>query len=89
MNMQIKNLCKVMYYIEQKAIECVSLPNTDVEKEVYADIYNQAIRQAGCFGIEYMEDKYVPFAIEAIKEYELPEHLREKIEQSMEKLHEN
>lgn len=89
MNMQIKNLCKVMYYIEQKAVKCVSLPGTDVEKEVYADIYNQAIRQAGCFGIEYMEDKYVPFAIEAIKEYELPEHLREKIEQSMEKLHEN
>lgn len=89
MVMPIKDLCKVMFYIEQKAMECVSLPGTDVEREVFADVYNQAIREAGCYSVEYMEEKYVPNAIEAIKNYKLPEYLKEKIEQTMEKLNEN
>lgn len=74
----VKERCEIMAHIDRKA---KSFGNTATTDEIYADIFSMAMREAGTYGIDYVNPKYLYAVHEAIDSYELPSYLMDKMEE--------
>lgn len=76
--LSVKNRCELMSHIERKA---KAFGNTVAEDDIYADIFNMAMREAGAYGMDSVNPKYLHAMHEAIDSYELPNYLLDRIKE--------
>lgn len=73
--LSVKDQCELMSHIERKAHE---MGNTE---EIYKDIYQMVMREAGAYNMEYVSHKYLYAMHEAVDGYELPSYLESKMKE--------
>ena len=76
--LSVKERCEIMSHIERKA---KSFGDTVITEEIYTDIYQMAMREAGAYGMDFVNPKYLYAIHEAIDAYELPNYLTDKMEE--------
>ena len=74
----IREKCKIMSHIERKC-EATLKAETKYEEEVYKDIYNQALREAGAYSLDSIDVCFLFAVHDAIDCYQLPQALEQKI----------
>ena len=73
-----KERCEIMSHIDRKA---KSFGDTVITEEIYTDIYQMAMREAGAYSLDFMNPKYLYNMHEAIDSYDLPSYLADKMEE--------
>lgn len=76
--LSIKEQCKIMAHIERKARKVAGLSIAD---KVYADIFQMAMREAGAYGLDYVDPRYLSAIHKAIDNYKLPSYLADEMEE--------
>lgn len=84
MSISIREMCRISRMIEQRVNSLMNIPTSEIESEVYEDIYNQAMHEAGTVSITLLEEKSIKAVENKIKEYKIPFYLSERINQIQE-----
>lgn len=71
----IKEQCEIMEHIGRKAQKVLDKSETYIEENVYQDIYEQALREAGVNNLADINSQYLYAIHEAIDCYVLPKYL--------------
>lgn len=74
----VKDRCEIMSHIERKA---KTFGDTVATDDIYTDIFNMAMREAGVYGMDSVNPKYMYAMHEAIDNYELPDYLLDKMKE--------
>lgn len=77
----IREMCKLMMHIKEKAEEFTKyVEDSEIEEKVFKDIYYQALRESDAYNLDSIKPQYLSNVRESIENYRLPEYLRRQIE---------